>query len=340
VSAASITVVGAGAIGGFVGARLVAAGEEVRFVEADEAHVAAMRDGGLRITGAESLHVRARVALPAELDGRLGVVLLAVKARDTAAALETIAPRLSPDGCIVSLQNGLEEYRIAAAVGTERTVGASLSFGGHYVGPGEIAYGGPASFHVGELDGAITPRVERLAELLSSAHPAEVTGRIFGHLWGKSALGACYFATALVDADVREILSRENVLPALGTLVAEVARVAAAEGVACEPVDRFDPGAFLRGDEAGMQSSWEAQRQYWTRLHATRTGVWRDLWVHRRPTESQEILGPVLERARVRGVRVPLLERLTRLVRSAEAGHLPEGWSALDEIADVSQARL
>ncbi len=338
-SAAPITVVGAGAIGGFVGARLLAAGEEVRFVEANEAHAAAMRKDGLRVTGAESLHVRADVALPAEVEGELNVVLLAVKARDTAAALRTIAPRLSPEGCIVSLQNGLEEYRIAATVGAERTVGASLTFGGHYVGPGEIAYGGPASFHVGELSGAVTPRVERLAELLSAAHPAEVTGRIFGHLWGKTALGAYYFATALVDADIREILLRDEALPLLGTLVAEVARVAAAEGVACEPVDRFDPGAFLRRDEAGMQASWDAQRRYWAGLQATRTGVWRDLWVHRRPTELREILVPVSERAHTRGVEVPLLERLIDLVRAAEAGRLPEGWSALEEIANASPAR-
>ncbi len=339
-SPAPITVVGAGAIGGFVGARLLAAGEEVRFVEANEAHAGAMRKDGLRVTGAESLHVRAKVALPAELEGRLSVVLLAVKARDTATAMETIAPRLSPDGCIVSLQNGLEEYRIAAAVGAERTVGASLTFGGHYVGPGEIAYGGPASFHIGELDGATTPRVERLADLLSAAHPAEVTTRIFGHLWGKSALGAYYFATALVDADVREILSRAEVLPALATLVAEVARVAAAEGVACEPVDGFDPGAFLRGDEAGMQASWAAQRRYWADLQATRTGVWRDLWVHRRPTELREIVVPILERAQTQGIDVPLLERLTELVGAAEAGHLPEGWDALDKLAQDRLERI
>ena len=332
-TAAPITVVGAGAIGGLVGARLLTAGEVVRFVEANELHAAAIRAGGLRISGAEPLHVRAEVALPAELDAPLAVVLLAVKARDTAAALETIAPRLAPDGFVVSLQNGLEEYRIATAVGRERTIGASLTFGGHYVRPGEIAYGGPGSFHLGEVDGTITPRVERLAELLSAAHPVEVTDRIFGHLWGKTALRAYYFATALVDADVTDVLGREDVLPALGGLVAEVAAVAAAEDVACQPVDGFDPGAFLHGDEAGMRASWEAQRRYWAALRTTRTGVWRDLWVHRRPTELREILGPALERADAREVEVPRLERLFALVEAAEAGSLPDGWSALEQLA-------
>ena len=51
-------------------------------------------------------------------------------------------PWLTPEGVVVSLQNGLEEYRIAAAVGAGRTMGASLSFGGHYEAPGTVAYAG------------------------------------------------------------------------------------------------------------------------------------------------------------------------------------------------------
>lgn len=309
-----IAVVGAGAIGGFVGAKLLDAGVGVTFVEANEAHAAAMREHGLRVSGATSLHVRPRVELPDELH----TVLLAVKARHTADALETIAPRLARDGFVVSLQNGLEEYRIAAAVGARRTVGAALTFGGHHERPGEIVYGGPGSLHVGELDGARTERVERLAELLSLAHPAEATDRIFSLLWAKTALGAFYFATALVDADVLETLDRRDELPTYGELVAEVARVAAAEGIRLEPVDGFDPDAFVRRDPDAIAASWESQRRYWRGLEARRTGVWRDLSVHRRPTEVREILGPVLERARARGVAVPRLERLFQRVVQAE----------------------
>lgn len=314
-----VSVVGAGAIGGYVAARLLDAGIDVTVVDANEEHVAAMRDRGLRVTGAEQLHVHPRALLPDELAGELSTVLLAVKARHTASALDAIAPRLGGDGFVVSLQNGLEEYRIAAAVGAARTVGAALTFGGHYERPGEIVYGGRGSLHVGELDGRTTGRVERLARLLSLAHPAVATDRIFGVLWGKTALGAFYFATALVDADVLEILDRRDQLPGLGELVAEVTRVAAAEGFELDPVDGFDPAAFVHGDAAAVEASWESQRRYWRRLEARRTGVWRDLNVHRRPTELREILGPVLDRARANGTDVPRLERLYARVEAVEA---------------------
>jgi ketopantoate reductase len=121
----TITVVGAGAIGGFVGARLLAAGHDVRFVEADREHVLAMRANGLRITGAASIHVHPVAVLPAELEEELGLVLLAVKARDTPAALEPVVPRLSQEGCVVSLQNREPSSTAARARSTSASSTAS-----------------------------------------------------------------------------------------------------------------------------------------------------------------------------------------------------------------------
>src|SRR5581483_5884042 len=197
-------------------------------------------------------------------------------------------------------------------------IGAVLTFGGHYERPGVVHYGGPGSLHVGELDGRTSERLERVAALLSLAHPAEVTDHVVADLWSKVALGAFYFGTALIDADVLEILDRPDALAVLGRLVAEVARVAAAEGVELREVDGFDPSAFVREDGDAVARSWESQRRYWRALQARRTGVWRDLTVHRRPTELDQVVGPVLERAarhrletprRRRGVSAPATTR-------------------------------
>jgi 2-dehydropantoate 2-reductase len=185
---AEVTVVGAGAIGGFVGARLAATGHDVTLVDAAADHVAAIRRDGLRVRGAADLHVRVPALAPEELAGRLGTVLLCVKARHTLAALEAVAPRLDDDGCVVSLQNGLEEHRIAKAIGAERTVGAFLTFGGYYAGPGQVVYGGPGSLRIGELDGVTRARTRALATLLRAAHPVEISDRIFALEWGKTAL--------------------------------------------------------------------------------------------------------------------------------------------------------
>jgi ketopantoate reductase len=213
-------------------------------------------------------------------------------------------------------------------------VGAFLTFGGHYAGPGEVVYGGPGSFRLGELDGITRPRTRALAARLAAAHPVEVTPCIFGFLWGKTALEAFYFASAVADADVIELLRDERRLETLGRLVAEVARVAHAAGVTTEPVDGFCAEAFRSGDAAAMAASWAAQRRYWGGHAEARTGIWRDLAQRHRPTEVDAILGPVVEAAGDRGA--PGLRRLVALVHEAEARGAPLGAAALDALAEAA----
>src|SRR5437868_3915829 len=103
---ASFTIVGAGAVGGIVGAALTRTDHAVRFIEADPDHRVAIEANGLKVCGAMEAVVRAPVEAPSPTGETLGAVLLAVKSGATLAALDTIAPRLAPDGFVVSLQNG------------------------------------------------------------------------------------------------------------------------------------------------------------------------------------------------------------------------------------------
>jgi 2-dehydropantoate 2-reductase len=318
-----IHVVGAGAIGGVVAAHLVRAGKELTIVDANAAHVKAIQDYGLTINGFAEIRVPVRALLPHDLQEQLDVVFLAVKSRHTDEAMRTIAPLLSDEGYVVSLQNGMEEQRIADWVGASRVVGALLTFGGHYEEPGKIRYMGPGTFLLGELDGSASERVALVAEFLAADfHPTKVTNNIQGALWSKAAIGAAYFATALVDVDVPVIFSWPEYRPVFERLVKEVVLVARAEAVQCVVLDGFDPNAFAAEicDPAQAEKSWQAQYRYWSSHGEGRTGVWRDLAVHRRPTEVDWIVGPVVERGKQHGVGVVLLERLVELVHEAESG--------------------
>jgi len=334
----SATIVGAGAIGGYVAARLSLAGVEVTVCDRNREHIAAIRNSGLKVSGAVDLLARPEALEPEELPDGLKAVLLAVKTGATASALNALAPRLASDGFVVSLQNGLQEYVIAERIGVRRTVGAFLTFGGHYTAPGEVAYGGPGSLRLGELDGASSPRLADLVRLLSLAHPAEPTSNVFGFLWSKTAVNAFYFATALAGADVQDVIASRRHRPVLNGLVAEVVGVAQAEGVRCEDVDGFSPQAFAGGDQAGITASWEAQLRYWDRHAQRRTGIWRDLAVHRRETEATGILQPVTERARQHGLEVPLLSEALSMVREAEACTRALDWCNLDRLAALADS--
>jgi 2-dehydropantoate 2-reductase len=243
--------VGAGAIGGAVGARLVRDGRSVLFCDADAEHVAAMNEHGLALEGpVETLLVEAPAVTPERLPERLGAVLLAVKSQHTAAALEAIAPRLDPDGFVVSLQNGVNEPLIASIVGEERTVGAFVNFGADYLAPGRIFVGGRGALYVGELDGRPSERVTRLLADLADAHE---TSNILGFLWAKEAYGAMLFATAVSDLSIVDALAEPRYRGVFVTLAREVL---AAAPVPVEPFDGFDAD-----DLGGSSSSTAALRK-------------------------------------------------------------------------------
>jgi len=334
----SFTIFGAGAIGGIVGAALAEAGHEITFVDANSAHVDAINRDGLRVTGHREVVVRAEAFLPHDLPGPLGAVLLAVKSPHTDGALSEISGRLLETGYVVSLQNGLEEYKIAQAVGPSRTVGAFLTFGGHYKAPGHIVFGGPGTFRIGELDGVATDRIRMLQSVLSAVQPVEITDNIFGFLWSKMALGAIYFATATTDTDVTELYANARIRDVLGRLAGEVVAVGEAQGVRFETFDGFDPTVFRPGspvDTTRLAKSWEGQVAYWNRHDVKRTGIWRDLAIHKRRTEVDRLVGAVIDVADQRSIPVPGVKRLVALVHAIEDGKLAQDTANLDTLGEA-----
>jgi 2-dehydropantoate 2-reductase len=291
-------VVGAGAIGGTVGARLAQDGHEVLLCDADPEHVAAINRDGLTIEGpVERFTVRVRAVLPAELPERLESVLLAVKAHHTAEAMAGVAPRLADDGFVLSLQNGFNESVIADAVGAERTVGALVNFGADVVSPGRIFLGGRGAFSIGELDGRPSERVERLVSDLRNAKP---TDNVLGLLWAKEAYGAMLFATAVSDLAIADALAEPRYRRLFVRLAEEVLEVAPARP---EPFDGFDP--------ADLDGSIERLVEFNRRSAKTHSGIYRDLAVRRRKTEAEALLGAV-DRPNVR--------RTLGLIRAIEEG--------------------
>jgi 2-dehydropantoate 2-reductase len=183
-----------------------------------------------------------------------------------------------------------------------------------------------------------------LRDALTAVQEVAITDNIFGFLWAKMALGAIYFGTALVSADVTDIYANDGYRHMLGTLAGEVVAVADASGVRIESFDGFDPNVFRPGSPgtaADIARSWDGQRRYWEAHgpNSRRTGVWRDLAQHHRPTEVAEQVGTVVAIAAERGIATPRLSALVQLVHDAEAGR-PLGWHLLDELATLDRSLM
>jgi 2-dehydropantoate 2-reductase len=330
-------IVGAGAMGGTLGAHLARSGHEVVLVDRVADHLARMREVGLTITGPlAKFKVPVKVKAPEELDEQYARVLLCVKAQDTEAATKMLAPHLAPDGFVVSVQNGLNEYAIAAIVGEQRTIGCFVNFGADYLSPGVIHYAGHGAVVVGEINGVVTDRVRALRRLfLAFDEKAQLTDNIWGFLWSKEAYGALLFATALTNESIADCLALPRYQKLFIALAREVMTVAAAKRIRCEPFDGFQPAAFaVDGTDEEAAASLAKLVAHNRRSAKSHSGIWRDLAVRKRRTEVDTQLGVVVQEARGCGVEVPLVERLIGLIHEIENGTRPQDIGSLEALAE------
>ena len=330
------TVFGAGAIGGTVGAHMVRGGESVLFVDKDEEHVRAMQTRGLTIRGfTETFTVPVEATTPDALPDSLETVLLACKAPATEGAVASFADRLASDGCVVSLQNGLNELVIARQVGEQRTVGAFVNFSADYLEPGLIHFAGRGTFVIGELNGALTPRLDSLQQALGHWGTVRPTDNIWGYLWGKQAYGAMLFATALTNDSMADAIDGHRQV--MVDLAREVLRVAAALQVTPLGFDGFEPESISSADAAEVDASLDRLIAIRHTDEKTHSGVWRDLAVRKRRTEVDAHFVPIVERAEQFGLAVPLLRGMIEMIHEIEDGRRDFSRANLDELARVTQ---
>jgi 2-dehydropantoate 2-reductase len=339
-----ILVVGAGAIGGVVGAVLTRAGADVTLVDADVAHREAMQREGLTIEGwagegEPSPHtVAVRALAPEAPDGQFDVVFLAVKSQHTEAALAPAIPRLAPDGCVVSLQNGLNETLIASLVSRERVLGVVIHLAADQVAPGQIIRHGEGEFFLGELDGSRTPRCERVQRLLALVARTTIVDNVWGWLWTKQVYGCLLVASALADEPIAEQLALPQVRLVHAALLCEATRVALSEGVRLERLDVLDPLDMLPTPEGGVARALAALDAVAAGSKKGRSGMWRDIKMKGRKSESDYITGDVVRRGAGQGVPTPVNAGVLDLIAEIEGGRRPMALANFAVLAPLAEA--
>lgn len=313
-------IVGAGAIGGTLAFHLVRAGHRVLAVDKDAAHVLAIRREGITIAHdgtRESVAVPIATPDEAVVTAAMRVLICVKGVGATEDASDWVAPRLSPDGFVVSLQNGLQVHKVAERVGARRTVGAFVDFFADLVAPGLIADGGAGTLMVGEVDGASSERVAQLVADLQVWGPARATRNIVGYLWAKLGFSAMLAATALADAPMADLIDRHREV--MMSLADEVFALADHRHIALECFDAFDP-ASLRGSAAERRTGIDCLVTWLHSQPKTRSGVWRDLAIHHRPTEAVGRYAELIVAASDAGCATPHLEALVTILRELESG--------------------
>lgn len=244
-----IVIVGAGAIGRLFGALFSKEGHEVIFVEPREEIVDAINQQGIGVIalGVEDPDAVTMASAKAVTDGqsirKCDLVIMAVKSFDTLAAIKSVAHLVTKTSPVVTIQTGLGNLEtMEKVVSRQDIIGGFTLMAATALGPGKVKHGGQGKTSIGELDGRITPRVEKISKLFNDCGiAAEAIKQIVGQLWCKVIV---YSAINPVSAILRtrngQLLEKMESVTLMKRLIDEGVAVAEASAVDLVCHDLYD----------------------------------------------------------------------------------------------------
>ncbi len=345
-----IAIVGAGALGGYVGGSLAHLGHDVTLIDPWPEHVETIRSRGLELDGLtpeeKFLVKKIKILHVTEAQGLaktpVDVAMVAVKSYDTLWATALIAPYLAEQGFVVSLQNCMNEETIAGVVGWGRTVGAvasMISVDLYEAGRirRTVAKGGDkyTIFRIGEPHGRITPRVEELVQWFSGIDSSKATTNLWGERWSKlvqNAMGnGVTAATGMTSGDcLRDPAIRRFQI----ALAGEAVRVGQALGYQLEKIRGASPELLLRASEGDASAMAEVEALIVPkagsnpRADIQRPSMAQDILKGRR-TEIDAMNGFIARKGAEVGVPAPSHARLAGIVARIERGEIRPSRSLL-----------
>lgn len=299
--------VATGAVNGYLAATLAGAGREVACLARGD-HLAAIRERGILLAGPEG-EVTAQVASASdkpEALGRADVILFAVKAQDLEAVAPLCRPMMGPETAVIPFLNGVEaSARLAAHLGAGPVMEGTCGIAAFLGGPGRVDWSSPfAWFRFAERDGTRSDRALAIAEAMRAAGvDAEVPGDIRVALWRKFMMLATLAGiTAAGRCSAADIQGSETLTRLAGEAVAEIGRLARAEGVPLPDGAEAETMRQIAGLPPGMRAS-----------------MARDLEAGR-PLEADWLSGAVDRLSRAHGLQAPAHRTLHALLAPFIAG--------------------
>lgn len=305
-----VAILGSGAVGGYFGAKLARAGQDVTFI-ARGAHLEAIRAKGLEVRSAKLGDFS--VAAAAESDtakvGPVDLVLVSVKAYDNATALPLLKPMMGPGTAVLTLQNGVDSVNdVAAVVGEGPVLGGTTYVATALEGPGLIVQTGVhRSIIFGEVFGdrsRISPRVQEIADIFATAD-IQVTPVADARvpIWDKFVYLVAFSGfTGAARLAIGHIWKYPHVQEMFYATSREIAAIAKAEGVTIS-ADRF-----------------ETLKTYMDNIPpTTRSSLLIDLEQGKR-IEVEALQGAAVRRAQKLGVPVPITSTLYAVLKAWESG--------------------
>ena len=341
-----IAFVGAGALGGYVGGYFAHHGHDVTLIDMWPENIEAIRSRGLELDGvtpeekftvtrAKTMHITEVQSLAKQKP--IDIAFVSVKSYDTEWATMLIKPYLAADGYVVSLQNCVNEEKIAGIVGWGKTLGVIASvISVDMRDAARIVRTAPKGgekhtvFRVGEVHGTITRRVEELVDMFKVIDSSKGTTNLWGERWSKlSQNGLRNGVSALTNLTSPQCDLNKEVRRFSIQLGGESVRVATALGYQLEKIGGAKPELFdlAAGGNADAMTELEEhlikKAKENPRGDEQRPSMAQDIRKGRR-TEIDFMNGFIVDKGRALGIPTPAHEKLVELVHRLERGEIQQ----------------
>ncbi|MEW6080510.1 MAG: 2-dehydropantoate 2-reductase [Bacillota bacterium] len=299
-----VAVFGAGAMGSLFGGFMAEHGHLVTLVDVWKEHVHRINEYGLELVGVSGDRT---IRLTATLDpgsvGPVDLLLVFVKAYHTSQAMESAQPLVDAGTTVATFQNGIGSIEaIVQHVSRGQVLAGVTSWGATVLGPGRVRHAGVGDCFLGELDGAMTQRLDGVSRAFNEAMiPVKTTDNILGLVWTKlMANVAINPLTAILRVHNGDLLDHPG--------SEELGRLALAEAVAV---------AKAKGIRLLHDDPQEMVREVCRKTASNRSSMLQDVMAGRK-TEIGFINGAIVREGDALGIPTPVNLALTRLVQTIE----------------------
>jgi len=327
-----VALLGCGAMGTVMGALMTKNGLAVEMIDNYKEHVDAMNEHGARIVGSIDITVPVKAILPQQMSGIYDMVLLLTKQTANNAVLPNLLEFLGPNSTVCTLQNGVPEPSVAKHIGQERTVGGTILWGATFMGPGVSELTQDLSkndhlFEIGEIDGTIGPRIEKVAEVLNHmglGGGTKVTDTLMASRWGKLINNACMSGmSAALGVTFGEVLDNPHARACLSYIGREVKQCCEAAGYKLPMLlHNQSPDTLDLADQAMFDANQQMFLDMYAGMRTAKASMLQDL-EKGNATEVPMINGFVCDAGRQYGIATPFNDKVLEIVTGIEQGKLP-----------------
>lgn len=324
-----VAIYGCGAMGTVMGAFLNKNGLEVTLIDSYEEHVKVLNEKGAHIVGCTDLTVPVKAITPDQMEGKYDIIFLFTKQTANAEALPHLKQFLNDDSVVCTLQNGVPEYSVEEYIGGNRTVGGTVLWGATFMSPGvsevtQDVTNGDILFDIGEIDGKITERIKKVANVLEHMGPVTIVENLMGARFSKLLLNSCMSGLSAVTGSVfGDVFNNPKSSALLSFIASEIIDVCEKANLDLEDVMGMKMVDYGRVDTLeNFVRSQNCFRRFYADKLTAKASMLQDLEKGKK-TEVDMINGFVVEQGKKYGVPTPYNETAVKIIKGIENKELP-----------------